>query len=55
MIMFTVLMIILLFTILIAAICTICVGGATIFVFGDVIICILIIVWLIKKVFKRKK
>lgn len=55
MVLFTILMIILLFTVLIAAICTICVGGATIFVFGDVIICVLIIVWLIKKIIKRKK
>lgn len=35
---------------------TLCVGGAGfIIVFGDVIVCILFIAWIIKKIFRKKK
>lgn len=55
MILFTVLLLIALFLI-IFTVGTIAIGGATfVIIFGDVIVCIALIIWIIKKLTKRKK
>lgn len=54
MITFTILMIILAILMVVSVI-VISVGGAAfIIVFGDIIVCVFILIWIIKKIFKKK-
>lgn len=55
MILFTILALILIMLIVIIVLGTSVIGVGTIVVFGDVIICTLLIGWLIKKLFFKKK
>ena len=55
MILFTILLVALLVMAVVAILGVMVTGGATIFLFGDVIICVLIIGLIIKKLFKKKK
>lgn len=55
MILFTILSLILLILLVVFIIATSVVGAGTLIVFGDVIICVLLLGWLIKKLFFNKK
>lgn len=55
MILFAILALILIMLIVFIVLGTSVIGAGTIFVFGDVIICALLIGWLIKKLFFKKK
>lgn len=55
MFLFTVLLITLLILIAVVAVITGIVGAGALIIFGDVIICIILILWLMKKLFFRKR
>lgn len=55
MILFTILALILLILVVVTVVITSVVGAGAIVIFGDVIVCILIIGWLIKKLFFKKR
>lgn len=55
MILITLLVVILLVLTLVVAVAITVGGTAAIIVFGDVIVCIMIIAWVIKKLWKRRK
>ena len=55
MILFTVLALILLILVIVVVTVTSVVGAGALIVFGDVIVCILILGWLIKKLFFKKR
>lgn len=55
MILFTILALILLILVVVTVVVASVIGAGTIIVFGDVIVCILILGWLIKKLFFKKK
>lgn len=54
MILFTILALILLILLVVVVVTTSVVGAGTIILFGDVIVCILVLGWLIKKIFFKK-
>ena len=55
MILFTILLVALLVMAVVAILGVMVTGGATIFLFGDVIVCVLLIAWIVKKIIKKKK
>ena len=55
MILFTILFVALLLTVIFAILGIVVSGGADIILFGDIIVCVLIIGLIIKKLFKKKK
>lgn len=55
MILFTILALVALFLIIFTVVAVSIGGAAFIIIFGDIIVCIAIIVWIIKKIMKRKK
>lgn len=55
MILFAILALILLILLVVVVVMTSVIGAGTIIIFGDVIVCILIIGWLIKRLFFKKK
>lgn len=55
MVLFTILLIILLILVLVVAVAITVGGAAAIIVFGDVIVCIFIIGWIVKRLWKRRK
>ena len=55
MILFTILLLILLILTVVTVLAISIGGSAFIVIFGDVIVCIFIIVWIIKKIFFKKK
>lgn len=55
MILFTILLLVLMLLIAITIVLASIFGASFIIVFGDVIVCIVLIVWILKKMIKRKK
>lgn len=55
MITFTILLLMVLILAVVSIVSISVLGSVGIVVFGDLIVCILILVWIIKKLFKRKK
>lgn len=55
MILFTILLLILLILIAVGIVAFSAFGAGCIILFGDVIVCIVLIIWIIKKMIKRKK
>lgn len=55
MILFTILVLLLIFLLIFVAFMASLMGAGVIIVFGDVIVCIILIIWIIKKIIKRKR
>ena len=55
MILFTILMLILLLLIVIGIVAVSVFGAGVIIIFGDVIVCAILIIWIIKKMFTKKR
>lgn len=55
MILFTILLMILILTVVVTVIAISIGGTAAIILFGDVFVCIFIIVWIMKRLFKKRK
>lgn len=55
MVLFCILAIILLILLLVVAVSVSTVGAGAIIIFGDVFVCIFIIVWIMRKIIKKKK
>ena len=54
MILFTILALMVIIAGIIAVVVAGTIGGATLLVFGDVIVCVLILYWIVKLIFKKK-